>query len=603
MLLLGAMAIAGTRLAARLSPAYDEPGHLSAGLSSWNHGDFRPSTGNLFFTQRWAAWPLAARGVQPLPDDEQAELGWNPLLTGEVLLYTGGIDPRTLLAPAREMTLLLCLLGGVLAWTWAARCGGPWAGALAALLYATSPVLLANGTLVTADTGAALWYAAALGCYGWMLQRPSACAAALCGFCAGMMALSKFSVVAWVLAALLLLGWRLWRRPHSVRPWALVGLHALALAVAWATLWSFFGWQFRPGGHVYIQKVPATWIGHAVGLLRDFHLLPEPYLREVITLEMVLAPRPGYFLGAFHSGGSWAFFPVAFAVKSTVAMLLAVAACLWARRAKDAPETPAPGLEAVAAGALAYAAVAVAAPLNIGVRHILPLFVLAAIAGGVALARLAAKGGSARGFVAAVAALGLFEGVSGSQRPLAWFNALAGGPLNGYRLLLDSSLEWGGDLPELIGWERALRQADPVTPVYVSLLGPPGQEHFGLAASDLGTAFERGQVRAGYFVFSATRLVGGPVGLYGQWGDSLRDAWDATGATRWRGPLPRKLAWLGVARLAASCRLLEPTERIGPVYFVYHLDDHALAQALRDPSALSPRPAGAPPPVPGPAGP
>jgi hypothetical protein len=291
----------------------------------------------------------------------------------------------------------------------------------------------------------------------------------------------------------------------------------------------------------------------------------------------MIKPRTAYLLGAFHQGGFWDYFPVAFLTKSTVAMLLALAAWFFVkRRSTDGARSLAP----LAAGALGYAAVALATPLNIGVRHILPLFLIAAVAGGVALARLAGRGPAARAVVGAVALLSVAEGLSASSQPLAWFNVLSGGPMAGWRIMVDSSLEWGGDLPDLVAWEAGLRATDRDSPVYVSLLGPAGHEHTGLAAVNMGWAFEFGPVRPGYFIFSATRLVGGPQEHYGEWNDALRQEWNAKGASAWRQPLPHDVAQLAVARLAASCRRLEPSERIGPVYFVYRLDDAALARAL-----------------------
>jgi hypothetical protein len=44
--------------------------------------------------------------------------------------------------------------------------------------------------------------------------------------------------------------------------------------------------------------------------------------------------------------------------------------------------------------------------------------------------------------------------------------------------------------------------------------------------------------------------------------------------------MPPAVAQLAVARLAASCRALAPVERVGPVYFVYRLDEEALGRAL-----------------------
>ena len=146
--------------------------------------------------------------------------------------------------------------------------------------------------------------------------------------------------------------------------------------------------------------------------------------------------------------------------------------------------------------------------------------------------------------------------------------------------MVDSSLEWGGDLPDLIAWEGNLRETDKDSPVYVSLLGPAGHEHAGLAAVNMAWAFEFGPIRPGYFIFSATRLVGGPPDLYGDPADTIRRKWNAEGATTWHHPLPHDVAQLAVARLAEYCRSNGPTERVGPVYFVYHLDERALGEAL-----------------------
>ena len=589
LILLAWMAAAGGRLTGTLSVTRDEPGHLSAGLSSWKGGDYRQSTGNLFFTQKWAAWPLFHEGLNPPDPALQREVGWNPLLIGEALLFSGPADPREILAPARRMTLGLCLLTGVLVWCWAAWLAGAWAGALAVLLYATSPVILANGVLVTADTGAALWYLAALACYGWLLRRPSALPAALAGLCAAMLLLSKFSIVAWLSGAALLLGWHLWRERGRHRLLPLLAWHAGACAVAWITIWAFFGWEFRPGGYTYIALEPPTTAGHVVAALSRWHALPEPYLREVLAFEDVIKPRPAYLFGEFRTGGFWDYFPVAFLTKSTVAMLLALGAWLFVRRTPQAAaERISLEMSPIFAGALGYTVVAMLTPLNIGVRHILPLFLLAAVAGGVALARVARRGWMPRALVALVALLAAAEGYSSRRQPLAWFNALAGGPMSGFRIMVDSSLEWGGDLPDLIAWEGDLRKTDRDSPLFVCLLGPPGHEHFGLPATNLEWAFENGRVRAGYFVFGATRLVGGPTDLYGEWSERLRQEWNAEGASAWHGPLPHAVAQLAVARLAASCRRLRPSERVGPVYFVFHLDERGLERALgRDDGAIA----------------
>ncbi len=572
------LAVIGSQLSERLSTTVDEPTHLSAGLAGWRNGDYRQSTGNLFFSQKWTAWPLYRKGIGPPGEGLQRELGWDPVPIGEALVFLGSADPRIILAPSRQMTLWLCLFTGILVWAWAARLGGFWAGGLAAVLYATSPVVLANGVLVTTDTAAAFWYVAALMAYAWMLRRPSAVPGLVTGFCAGMMLLTKFSAAAWIAGAALLLAWHLWRHREGRRILRMAAVHAGACLVAWVTIWSFFGWRFRPGGHAYLPPEASVALEPIVAFLDRWRVLPEPYLRDLETFRGMIAPRPAYLFGHFRTGGYWYFFPVAFLVKSTVAMLLALASCAFLRRAgRTEPDL---SLAPLAAGGAGFLLVAFESPLNIGVRHVLPLFALASIAGGTALVRLAQRGMAAQIGVLAVAVLAALEGYSSRSRPLAWFNGLVGGPMAGHRILVDSSLDWGGDLPDLIAWEDRLRTVDPKTPIFVSLLGPVGHEHFGLAATNMDWAFENGQIRPGYFVFSATRLAGGPSAFYGRWDPQLDDEWKAQGLPTGLQPLPHRQAELAVARLAASCRRLTPTERIGPVYFVFRLDREALGRAL-----------------------
>ena len=51
---------------------------------------------------------------------------------------------------------------------------------------------------------------------------------------------------------------------------------------------------------------------------------------------------------------------------------------------------------------------------------------------------------------------------------MAYFNAIAGGPAHGYRHLVDSSLDWGQDLP---GVQRYLDQHKPAGPLYLAYFG------------------------------------------------------------------------------------------------------------------------------------
>src|SRR5262249_21373214 len=102
---------------------------------------------------------------------------------------------------------------------------------------------------------------------------------------------------------------------------------------------------------------------------------------------------------------------------------------------------------------LVYGAFAIASQLNIGHRHILPIYPALFIACGAA-GYLFQKDRSAT-LASAVAILLLWqigESIAISPNYLAYFNEIAGGPSRGYDRLVDSSLDWGQDLPALKCW-------------------------------------------------------------------------------------------------------------------------------------------------------
>ena len=63
---------------------------------------------------------------------------------------------------------------------------------------------------------------------------------------------------------------------------------------------------------------------------------------------------------------------------------------------------------------------------------------------------------------------------------LAYFSPVVGGPEQGYRHLVDSSLDWGQDLPGLQKWLIAHRQ--PGEPVYLSYFGTADPARYGINA-------------------------------------------------------------------------------------------------------------------------
>jgi hypothetical protein len=182
---------------------------------------------------------------------------------------------------------------------------------------------------------------------------------------------------------------------------------------------------------------------------------------------------------------------------------------------------------------------------------------------------------------------------------MAYFNELAGGPRQGHRVLVDSSLEWGQHLPALETW-LARRVDSP--PVYFAYFGYADLRRFRLDRVTRLPSFidERGDVapaplRPGTYVISATLLHTLHGVAPGPWTSSYELAYRGlrpdmlrleADAAKGRRPTPdeaaryRRYEGLRFARLAAYLRTREPDERVTYSTLVYEVTAAELQRAL-----------------------
>jgi hypothetical protein len=192
---------------------------------------------------------------------------------------------------------------------------------------------------------------------------------------------------------------------------------------------------------------------------------------------------PAFFLGQYGSGGWWAYFPVAFAIKTPLPtlLLLIAALALWLRRRTGGAHDEALlGSLCTLLPILVYWGLAVTSSFNIGYRHLLPTLPFAYVLAGWQLAGLLQRDGRRRQWALALLGGALAWLAVGTvvvaPHYLAFFNAIAGGPDGGYRYLVDSNLDWGQDLPGLARYveEEGLER------VYLSWFGAAHPEAYGL---------------------------------------------------------------------------------------------------------------------------
>ncbi len=534
------------------SATCDEVAHLPAGYTYLVSGDFRLNPEHPPLAKMLAAIPLVLGGTARISDSGNP---WRLAVTqpsqewqfGHDFLYaTPGNDADGLLLHARMAMMLLPLLLALLLWLWAREIWGEVVAAAAVVLLCIEPNLLAHGPLVTTDVALTTF---ALGaCY--MLWRSGRALSignvlGLVTFVALSM-LSTYSAVFLAPVLLAVLGIRaMVRSPWQVRfrekaidlvsrARRLVAAITVLLLVGiftWLATWAAFGFRYsaaRAGSGDFPLSVALTTLkaqAHQSGgwqayvaaptlaMAANHKLLPEAVVYGVASMLSDAQGRPGYLMGNLYANGRWYYFLVAILVKTPLPILILAAigaVGLLQRLARRDPGAWDQALVFVAP--LIFLVIAMASSLNLGVRHVLPVYpyillLAGSIAGGVVARR---KTGSI--IVLGLMGLWLLFGVARvSPHFLAYFNEVAGGPENGARWLVDSNLDWGQDLPGLARWLRK----HGVGRVNLCYFGNADPTHYGINFVGLpgswGVWDDRLPARPetpGYLAISASNLVG-----------------------------------------------------------------------------------------------
>lgn len=423
--------------------------------------------------------PLLSRvaiALGPWLDGTRLEGYRNIWLEGNTVLYRGARGYDRTLTLARAGIIPFFLAAALVVWAWARRSVGDEApnddrvGALAVLLFATTPAVLAHAGLATTDMALTATLTGALFAGTRWLDRPTLARAIIFGLAAGLAILSKFSAIPYLAAAAATVGvlrlvaaWRATRAARSAgderAPSELepdTASRGSSLAAHSAIPWRRLLLTAPVVGLVTLFALLLAY-GFSVAHWRG---IPLPIPNEIklgiyqVRVHNSVGEGDAFLLGRWSRTGFWYYFPVAFAVKTPIPFLAlaavgAAATLQQLRRGNWRPVAPL----AAAVGVLAFA---MTANINIGVRHVLPMYALLAIIGAhgvVALWRTTRDRRALRAVAPALLVWQLAAPLTAHPDHLAWFNAFAGPrPDN---VLLDSNLDWGQDLYRLRDTVRA----------------------------------------------------------------------------------------------------------------------------------------------------
>ncbi len=373
----------------------------------------------------------------PSFDDSSPALERNqPYAFGYDFVFHNRVKPEVILGLARLPSLLLSLALAACLWFWARRWFGAWGGVLALAAYAFEPNILAHSGLANMDLGLSAFLFMAYFLLVRYFETPRPWRLLLSGALAGCAIASKIPGLFFFA----------WSAPLAwLRKQELASAIKINLALSWVALGvllTLYQFRFAPKlGGLLGQMLPAIFVrNHPTELYHNF------------------------LLGQTRVGGWWYYYLVALAVKTSLPFLALVGLGFTKGLKKE---------ERLIVGfpALSYILICSFASKQNGLRYILPAFPFLCLSVG-SLARLR----SAK-ILLAVSGLLLWsalETLSIAPHYLGYFNELAGGPANGYKVLVDSNLDWGQDYPQIADLLR--KNGDPET--IVACLGNGDRDYY-----------------------------------------------------------------------------------------------------------------------------
>lgn len=530
------------------SATMDEVAHLPAGYSYLTQKDMRLNPEHPPLIKDLSAIPLLfIKGIN-FPQDIKA---WKEDINGQWefgfnFLYQMGNPVDKMIFWSRIPMILILILLGFYIFKWARELFGNKAALLALFLFSFSPTFLAHGRLVTTDVGAAAGVFIATYYFVKALQNSSKrlqpthhilpfakgewAPIILAGIFFGLAELAKFSVIL-LIPFFIFLGliWWLIKFGKLLQTLKILILVLFVGYLLIGVVYQYHVWNYPPERQVrdaevflsaypdFIQK-PLLWAA-------DKPIL-RPHVQYLTGLFMVFHRaafgNTTYFLGEVSNLGWKNYFPTVYSIKEPLTFhLLTLIVLLYAawlikkpfwinplQRAKDWIKNHFSEFAMLTFIGL-YWLTSLTSNLNIGVRHLLPVFPFTFILVSVMTMNFLREPFlRLKYFVLAL--LILWQAISVvSIYPhfLAYFNEIAGGSNQGYIYTVDSNLDWGQDLKRLKKWV----EEKGIDKIYVDYFGGGDAKYYlkEKYAPWWGTRDSKEFPKGNYLAISATFLQGG----------------------------------------------------------------------------------------------
>lgn len=546
------------------SPTFDESIHALGGYSIRFLNDYRIDPEDPALWHRIHA--LAARRDEATIDQNSVvwkklteDSGLEFLMAHQTYFESGRSNVESVINRRRALLSIfgafVVIGSGLLARSLARTVGLPVtpAGLFTSALLAFDPTLLAHSSIIKNDVMMAM-LTLGLSASLWSIGRRVTWVS-LFGLitCAALAPAIKFSGVFLApIAAIALLTRALTGRSLPMGHWNLstrfsrvtlsLGILLATALIGYVALWASYGFQFSvtadgtpfsfsrlidlAKANLYrdtygmlppwsdLTPLPMDRAAKLVSWATEHRLAPEAWLFGLLQVHVFTGNRTSYLFGQTQDGGFWYYFPVAFLLKTPVAtsvMLSAAIAILISRLTTLRNQFEHLWiLISIALPALLILMLSMQSGMNIGIRHILPIWPAFFICIGLFAAWLWTRRSYAfRFLVLGTTSLSVLESCIAAPNYIPFFNVFCGNAIDRLSLMTDSNLDWGQDLSGLGKW----RKNHPHVPLYLSYFGTADPRYYGIDYINITPRYifkletvEPDLSRPGVIAYSATNL-------------------------------------------------------------------------------------------------
>ena len=440
-----------------LSATFDEPVYLECGLKHWHTGSYKS---------------LMRLGTMPLPIDVQTLplYLWEKSHGSQIDVHR---DMAWILPVARMGTLVFWAILVVYVFRIARSLAGSWAGRIAATIVVCEPGLLGHAALATTDIAVtamlavfAFEFHAGRG-KSWLRRL------AIPAVIYGLAILAKASALVFAPVCMIVIEFdRLWRSEGFV---AITGgnwkerlrflrnglwdfrrdfFRIIGLGLLVTFLYCGSDWTTEPTFGPWAQSLkPGKLHDIMIWLSQNLRIFTNAGEGLVQQIKHNMRGHATYIFGEDHKRSVWYYFPAACAIKCSLFLLvLPLVIAVFRRRALwNWP----------CLIALALLTYSVTCRVQIGIRFMFPLIILAAAGFGAAVvtAWREAGPGAKRTTLIVFVIIGLLYNATACVRVwpegICYTNEFWGGTHDGYLQLSDSNYDWGQGLLELSQWREA----------------------------------------------------------------------------------------------------------------------------------------------------